>query len=105
LFADEDGSLWFVGMQTTFLKTNETLDLLKADWADLYQLNIGSSDITVTKRANKRFYRNGEDPRFRYGSGFRLNSATGRLEVYSREANLSKSETVNRCNRWGSRSL
>jgi hypothetical protein len=56
LFADEDGSLWFVGMQTTFLKTNETLDLLKADWADLYQLNIGSSDITVTKRANKRFY-------------------------------------------------
>ena len=108
LFADADGLLWFVGMQTTLFGTNisidfldSALDFLKADWADLYQLKIASDEIRVTKRANKRFYRNGEGPRFRYGSGFRLNSATGGFEVYSCEANLSNGGTVNRCNRWG----
>jgi hypothetical protein len=62
LFADRDGLLWFVGMHTrNWLKRNDRIvDVLKADWADLYQLNIGSTDITVTKRAKKRFYRNGE---------------------------------------------
>ena len=101
LFADRDGLLWFVGMHTDWLRSNKSRDLLKADRADLYQLNFSSSGITVTKRASKRFYRNGEGPRFRYGSGFRLNSATGRFEVYSCEANLSNRGTVNRCNRWG----
>ena len=108
LFADADGSLWFVGMQTTLLGTNisidfldAALDFLKADWADLYQLTIASNQITVTKRANKRFHRNGDGPRFRYGAGFRLNIATGRFEVYACEANLSNGGTVNRCNRWG----
>ena len=101
LFADRDGLLWFVGMHTDWLRSDKSIDLLKADRADLYQLNISSSGITVTKRASKRFYRNGEGPRFRYGSGFRLNSDTGRFEVYSCEANLSNRGTVNRCNRWG----
>ena len=101
LFADRDGLLWFVGMHADWLRLNKSRDLLKADRADLYQLNISSSGITVTKRASKRFYRNGEGPRFRYGSGFRLNSDTGRFEVYSCEANLSNRGTVNRCNRWG----
>ena len=77
------------------------IDILKSDWADLYELNLASSGMTVTKRAKKRFYRNGEGPRFRYGSGFRLNSVSGRFEVYSCEANLSNGGTVNRCNRWG----
>jgi hypothetical protein len=101
LFADSDGSLWFVGMHTSWLKSKKSIDILNADRADLYQLNIGSSGITVTKRASKRFYRNREGPRFRYGSGFRLNSVTGRFEVYACEANLSNRGTVNRCNRWG----
>ena len=101
LFADSDGLLWFVGMHSDWLSANNGIDLRKADRADLYQLNMSSSDITVTKRASKRFYRNGEGPRFRYGSGFRLNSLTGRFEVYSCEANLSNRRTVNRCNRWG----
>ena len=101
LFADRDGLLWFVGMHTSFLKSTKTIGLLNADRADLYQLNIDSGDITVTKRASKRFYRNGEGPRFRYGSGFRLNSVTGKFEVYSCEANLSTRGRVNRCNRWG----
>jgi hypothetical protein len=101
LLADRDGSLWFVGMHTDWLKANNSIDVLKTDRADLYQLSIGSSEITVTKRANKRFYRNGEGPRFRYGSGFRLNGVTSRFEVYSCEANLSNGGTVNRCNRWG----
>jgi hypothetical protein len=101
LFADKQSLLWSVGMQTTFLKAYEAVDFLKSDWADLYQLNIASTDIIVTKRARKRFFRNGEGPRFRYGAGFRLNSATGRFEVYSCEANLSNGDTVNRCNRWG----
>jgi hypothetical protein len=143
MFADENGTLWFVGMETVFLLPDisseplrlgtdvlksETevltsgtgvlksgtevlksgtdlltpgLDFLKSDSADLYQLTIASDDITVTKRANKRFYRNGEGPRFRYGSGFRLNSITGKFEVYSCEANLSNLGRVNRCNRWG----
>jgi hypothetical protein len=101
LFADTDGSLWFVGMFTSFLKSTKTIGLLNADRADLYQLSIDSTDITVTKRANKRFYRNGEGPRFRYGSGFRLDDVTGKFEVYSCEANLSNRGTVNRCNRWG----
>ena len=102
LFADRDGSLWFVGMFTSLLRSTKTIDLLQADRADLYQLSIDSGDITVIKRASKRFYRNGEGPRFRYGSGFRLNSVTGKLEVYSCEANLSSRGRVNRCNRWGS---
>ena len=101
LFADADGLLWFVGMHTSFLKSSKSIGLLNADRADLYQLSIDSSDITVTKRASKRFYRNGEGPRFRYGSGFRLNGATGKFEVYSCEANLSNRGRVNRCNRWG----
>ena len=77
------------------------IDFLISDWADLYQLSLASSGITVTKRANKRFYRNGQGPRFRYGSGFRLNSVTDKFEVYSCEANLSNLGRVNRCNRWG----
>jgi hypothetical protein len=101
LFADRDGLLWFVGMFTSFLKSTKTIGLLNADRADLYQFSIDSSDITVTKQASKRFYRNGEGPRFRYGSGFRLNSVTGKFEVYSCEANLSNRGRVNRCNRWG----
>ena len=136
LFADEDGSLWFVGMETVFLRPDISIDPLKfetevlksgidvlaldtevlqpgsdllipgidfliSDRADLYQLSIASSGITVTKRANKRFYRNGQGPRFRYGSGFRLNSVSGKFEVYSCEANLSNLGRVNRCNRWG----
>jgi hypothetical protein len=143
LFADENGSLWFVGMETVFLRPDigiEPLKLgtdilksgadvlrsdtdvltsgaevlksgthvptlgiyfLKSDSADLYQLSIASDGITVTKRANKRFYRNGDGPRFRYGSGFRLNSISGKFEVYSCEANLSNLGRVNRCNRWG----
>jgi hypothetical protein len=136
LFADEDGSLWFVGMETVFLRpdisidpihlggegrksitdvlTTDTevlqsssdlqipgIDFLQSDWADLYQLGLTSNGITVTKRANKRFYRNGLGPRFRYGSGFRLNLVTGKFEVYACEANLSNLGRVNRCNRWG----
>ena len=143
LFADEDGSLWFVGMETVFLSpdvggdllksgadvvrsgagalTSRTdvlksgtevlqsgadlltsgIGLLKQDWADLYQLSIAADAISVTKRAAKRFFRSGEGPRFRYGSGFRLNSVTGKFEVYSCEANLSNFGRVNRCNRWG----
>ena len=101
LFADRDGSLWFVGMHTDWLRGNKSVDLLKTDRADLYQLDLASRKIAVTKRASKRFYRNGEGPRFRYGSGFRLNSETGRFEVYACEANLSSRGTVNRCNRWG----
>jgi hypothetical protein len=136
LFADEDGSLWFVGMETVFLRPDisidplnlktevfksgmdflalETealqpgsdllipgIDFLISDWADLYQLSIASSGITITKRANKRLYRNGQGPRFRYGSGFRLNRVTDKFEVYSCEANLSNLGRVNRCNRWG----
>jgi hypothetical protein len=77
------------------------IDFLITDRADLYQLSISASGITVTKRANKRFYRNGQGPRFRYGSGFRLNSVSGKFEVYSCEANLSNLGRVNRCNRWG----
>jgi hypothetical protein len=143
LFADEGGSLWFVGMETVFLRPGISIDPLKleteglksgtdvltldaealqsgtdllipgtdllvpgidlliSDWADLYQLSIASTGITVTKRAKKRFFRNGAGPRFRYGSGFRLNSVTGKFEVYSCEANLSNLGRVNRCNRWG----
>ena len=136
LFADEDGSLWFIGMETVFLRPDVSIDPLKfesevlksgtdiltldtemvgadsdllipgidfliSDRADLYQLSIAASGITVTKRANKRFYRNGQGPRFRYGSGFRLNSVSGKFEVYSCEANLSNLGRVNRCNRWG----
>ena len=136
LFVDEDGSLWFVGMETVFFRADISIDPLKmeaellesgidvltsgsevlrpgsdlltpgidlliSDWADLYQLSVASDGITVTKRANKRFFRNGAGPRFRYGSGFRLNSVTGKLEVYSCEANLSNLGRVNRCNRWG----
>ena len=136
LFVDEDGSLWFVGMETVFLRPDISIDPIKfetavlksgidvlaldtevlqpgsdllipgidfliSDRADLYQLSIASSGITVTKRANKRFYRNGQGPRFRYGSGFRLNSVTAKFEVYSCEANLSNLGRVNRCNRWG----
>jgi hypothetical protein len=136
LFADEDGALWFIGMETVFLRPEisidplnpktevlksgmdvlaldiETLqmgsdlpipgiDFLISDRADLYQLSIAASGVTVTKRANKRFYRNGQGPRFRYGSGFRLNSVTAKFEVYSCEANLSNLGRVNRCNRWG----
>ena len=47
-------------------------DFLISDWADLYQLSVAATGITVTKRASKRFYRSGAGPRFRYGSGFRL---------------------------------
>ena len=136
LFVDEDGSLWFVGMETVFFRPDISIDPLKletevlksgadiltldtemlrpgsdllipgidlliSDRADLYQLSIAASGITVTKRANKRFYRSGQGPRFRYGSGFRLNSVTGKFEVYSCEANLSNLGRVNRCNRWG----
>jgi hypothetical protein len=136
LFADEDGSLWFIGMETVFLRPDVSIDPLKfetevlksgtdvlsletemveansdllipgidfliSDRADLYQLSIAPSGITVIKRANKRFYRNGQGPRFRYGSGFRLNSVTDKFEVYSCEANLSNLGRVNRCNRWG----
>jgi hypothetical protein len=136
LFADEDGSLWFVGMETVFLRPDISIepikvsrevlksgtdvltlepdmlqsgtdllipgfDFLISDWADLYQLSVAATGITVTKRASKRFYRSGAGPRFRYGSGFRLNSVTGKLEVYSCEANLSNLGRVNRCNRWG----
>ncbi len=103
LFADRDGLLWFVGMDTrNWLQRNDRIvDLLKADWADLYQLSIDSSGMTVTKRAKKRFYRNGEGPRFRYGSGFHLSSVTGKFEVYACEENLSNRGRVNRCNRWG----
>jgi hypothetical protein len=136
LFADEDGSLWFVGMETIFLRPDISIepiklntevlksgtdlltlesdvlqastdvlipgiDFLISDWADLYQLSIAATGISVTKRASKRFYRSGAGPRFRYGSGFRLNSVTGKLEVYSCEANLSNLGRVNRCNRWG----
>ncbi|MGA7902060.1 MAG: hypothetical protein WCA06_05465, partial [Terrimicrobiaceae bacterium] len=53
---------------TRFLTSTKTIGLLNADRADLYQFSIDSSDITVTKRASKRFYRNGDGPRFRYGS-------------------------------------
>jgi hypothetical protein len=77
------------------------IDLLISDWADLYQLRIAAAGITVTKRAKKRFFRSGAGPRFRYGSGFRLNSVTGKFEVYSCEGNLSNLGRVNRCNRWG----
>jgi hypothetical protein len=136
LFADEDGSLWFVGMETVLLRPDLSIDPLKldsevlksgidvlradtellkpdsdlltsgidfliSDWADLYQLNIASSGVTVTKRAKKRFFRSGAGPRFRYGSGFRLNGVSGKFEVYSCEANLSNLGRVNRCNRWG----
>jgi hypothetical protein len=136
LFADEDGSLWFVGMETVLFRPNISSDPLKlelevlepdmdvltsgtevlrpgidlltsgidfllSDWADLYQLSIASDGVTVTKRANKRFFRNGAGPRFRYASGFRLNSVSGKFEVYSCEANLSNLDRVNRCNRWG----
>jgi hypothetical protein len=136
LFADEDGSLWFVGMETIFLRPDISIepiklntevlksgtdlltlesdvlqsstdvlipgiDFLISDWVDLYQLSIAATGISVTKRASKRFYRSGAGPRFRYGSGFRLNSVTGKLEVYSCEANLSNLGRVNRCNRWG----
>ena len=136
LFADEDGSLWFVGMETIFLRPDISIepiklntevlksgtdlltlesdvlpsstdvlipgiDFLISDWADLYQLSIAATGISVAKRASKRFYRSGAGPRFRYGSGFRLNSVTGKLEVYSCEGNLSNLGRVNRCNRWG----
>jgi hypothetical protein len=136
LFADGDGSLWFIGMETVFLRPDISIDPLKlgpdalkagrdvltldtellkpdndllssgidfliSDWADLYQLSIASSGVTVTKRAKKRFFRNGAGPRFRYGSGFRLNSISRKFEVYSCEANLSNLGRVNRCNRWG----
>jgi hypothetical protein len=137
MFVDEDGSLWFVGMETVLFRADISIDPLKlvsevlesriddvltsgsevlrpgsdllssgidlliSDWADLYQLSVASDGITVTKRANKRFFRSGAGPRFRYGSGFRLNSVTGKLEVYSCEANLSNLGRVNRCNRWG----
>jgi len=77
------------------------IDFLISDWADLYQLSIAATGISVAKRASKRFYRSGAGPRFRYGSGFRLNSVTGKLEVYSCEGNLSNLGRVNRCNRWG----
>ena len=53
------------------------IDLLISDWAD--QLSVASDGITVTKRANKRFFRSGQGPRF-YGSGFRLNNVTGKLK-------------------------
>jgi hypothetical protein len=136
LFADGDGSLWFIGMETVFLRPDISIDPLKlgpdalkagrdvltldtellkpdndllssgidfliSDWADLYQLSIASSGVTVTKRAKKRFFRNGAGPRFRYGSGFRLNSISRKFEVYSCEANLSNLGRVNRGNRWG----
>ena len=136
LFVDEDGLLWFVGMETVFLRPSISIDPIKldpeilqsgidlvtpdnellnpdndlltsgidfliSDWADLYQLSIASNAVTVTKRAKKRFFRNGAGPRFRYGSGFRLNNISGKFEVYSCEANLSNLGRVNRCNRWG----
>ena len=136
LFVDEDGSLWFVGMETVFLRPDISIDPLNlkteglksgmdilaldtealqpgsdlripgidfliSDRADLCQLSLASSGIAITKRATKHFYRSGQGPRFRYGSGFRLNSVSGKFEVYSCEANLSNLGRVNRCNRWG----
>jgi len=86
-------SLWFIGMHT-----NE--DDANADWGDLYQLEYHGSQSSVTKRGKMHFIRNGEGPRFKYGSGYYYDEQAARFEVYACEARLSSNNTTNRCNKW-----
>jgi hypothetical protein len=86
-------SLWFIGMHT-----NE--DDANADWGDLYELDYQGSQSIVTKRGKMHFIRNGEGPRFKYGSGYYYDETAGRFEVYACEAHLSSNSTTSRCNKW-----
>lgn len=103
LFMDLQGTLWLIGMHSTTVG-NE-------DWADLYKVKLTAKpsssgsithEVTLVKKAKKHFYRNGEGPRFRYGSGYYLDVTHMRFEVYSCSGHIDEidGKHVSRCNAW-----
>jgi len=80
-------SLWFIGMHAK----------CSINWADLYQLNYGNNGITITKR-NKKMFRSGKKPGFRWGSGYHYNELTNRFEVYACSERIKEKKCV--CNEW-----
>jgi len=77
--------LWFVGMHDDW-----------GNWADLYQLNLGSGVPIVTKKGKKQF---GGGQSFTNGAGFYYDTTTKSFEVYSIEAHMSDGMTT-RIARW-----
>jgi hypothetical protein len=97
LFVDADGTLYLIGMHSEGAENK--------DWADLYKVVLTPGTpytAALTKVANKHFYRNGDGPRFDYGSGFYPNPQTGSFEVYACSAHIDKidGKNVSRCNQW-----